>query len=109
MYCCVKFNSRNVCFVHEGASYQFSPETISSRPSRLMSATAAVSLAPGSMRWMANVTSGGRGAARRKPPAEARLEAAARYKTWRIVLFSQALHHGRHGGRGVNQPQRQGG
>ena len=49
-----------MCLVHDGASYQFSPETMSSRPSRLMSATAAVSLAPGSSIRVLNGMSGGR-------------------------------------------------
>src|SRR4051794_17710812 len=67
MYCCVKFSSRNRCLVHDGASYQFSPETMSRRPSRLMSATAAVSLAPGSIMWTRNGMSGGRGDAATSP------------------------------------------
>src|SRR5580765_1096794 len=37
---------RNLCFVHLGPSYQFSPETISGLPSPLMSVTAALSFAP---------------------------------------------------------------
>ena len=42
-----------------GPSYQFSPDTMSRRPSRLMSATAAVSLAPPSSMRIRNGISGG--------------------------------------------------
>src|ERR1039458_2448715 len=52
--------SRNLCGVHLGASYQYSPETISSLPSPLMSAKAAVSLAPLSIITFSNGTSAGR-------------------------------------------------
>src|SRR5262245_32596556 len=48
------------CFVHPGASYQFSPLTISNRPSRFTSVTVAASFAPGSMRCFWNM--GQRGA-----------------------------------------------
>src|ERR1035438_8755228 len=52
--------SRNLWGVHLGASYQYSPETISSLPSPLMSAKAAVSLAPLSIITFSNGTSAGR-------------------------------------------------
>src|SRR5713226_3874384 len=50
--------SRKWCFVQRGPSYQFSPETISSLPSRLMSATAQVSFEPKSSGCFSNAISG---------------------------------------------------
>src|SRR2546426_305492 len=51
---------RNLRLTQRGASYQFSPETISSFPSPLMSATAQASLAPRSSSCFRNGTSSGR-------------------------------------------------
>src|SRR5262245_45900077 len=62
MYCEANSISRNRCGVHEGASYQNSPEMTSRRVSRFTSATAAVSLAPPSMARAWNGTSAGLGA-----------------------------------------------
>src|SRR5918992_1132859 len=53
--------SRILCFVQRGASYQCSAERMSSRPSRLKSATATLSLKPGSIIWTRNAMSAGRG------------------------------------------------
>src|SRR5258708_28499808 len=41
---------RNLCLIQRGPSYQFSPETMSSLPSPLMSATVQVSFAPRSIK-----------------------------------------------------------
>src|SRR5271156_854116 len=52
--------SRKRCLVQRGASYQYSPETRSSFPSRLMSAKTAVSEAPRSMVCFSKGISSGR-------------------------------------------------
>src|SRR5688500_16014189 len=70
-------STRNACLVHDGASYQFAPEGMSRRPSRLTSRTAAVSVAPGSIAWIRNGTSGGRVAAS-ESAAQARISRGAR-------------------------------
>src|SRR5437899_8420521 len=50
--------SRKWCFVQRGASYQFSPETMSGLPSRLISATAQVSFEPRSRVCFSKAISG---------------------------------------------------
>src|SRR5215469_11965977 len=51
---------RKGCLIQFGPSYQFSPETMSGCPSRLISAMAQVSKAPGSIIRSANGISAGR-------------------------------------------------
>ena len=52
--------SRTLCFVQAGASYQYSAERMSRRPSLLKSATATLSLNPGSIICTLKAMSAGR-------------------------------------------------
>src|SRR5688572_18365518 len=52
--------SRILCFVQAGASYQYSADRMSRRPSLLKSATATLSLNPGSTKCIRNAISAGR-------------------------------------------------
>src|ERR1700756_3146778 len=58
---------RKRCFVHLGASYQYSPETRSSFPSRFMSAKTAVSEEPRSIVCFSKAISSGRLTDRTEP------------------------------------------
>ena len=74
-----------MCLIHRGASYQFSPETISGLPSPLRSATAQLSLAPRSTVCFSNGISSGRPAVHASAPAR-HSPTAIRYRIMRTIV-----------------------
>src|SRR6266851_4899054 len=77
---------RKWCFVHCGASYQFSPETMSTLPSRLMSATAQVSFDPRSSVCFSNGMSGVRAMLQAAIAAARKRTAAIQCRIMRTIL-----------------------
>src|SRR6266851_7552142 len=77
---------RKWCFVHCGASYQFSPETMSTLPSRLISATAQVSFDPRSSACFSNGMSGVRAMLQAAIAAARKRTAAIQCRIMRTIL-----------------------
>src|SRR6266478_4121177 len=78
--------SRKWCLVQRGASYQFSPETMSGVPSRLMSATAQVSFEPRSRVCFSNAISGVRTMLHAARAAASNRTTAREYRVMRTIL-----------------------
>src|SRR5713226_9079727 len=78
--------SRKWCFVQRGPSYQFSPETMSSLPSRLMSATAQVSFEPRSSACFSNAISGVRTTLHAATAAASNRTTAIQCRVMRTIL-----------------------